>query len=53
MLTLSDLNEREFMLAKLETERREKSGAVAWLLWLFLGLIGGHRCIWGQHGKVC
>ncbi|GAB6877127.1 TM2 domain-containing protein [Thermaerobacter litoralis] len=43
MADLYDLSDRELQLARLEIERRQKSAVVAWLLWLFLGGLGGHR----------
>lgn len=43
MANLHDLDERELQVARLEIEKRQKSAVVAWLLWLFLGGLGGHR----------
>lgn len=43
MADLYDLSDRELQMARLEIERRQKSAVVAWLLWLFLGGLGGHR----------
>lgn len=43
MPSLHDLTGDELQVARMEIEKREKSAVVAWLLWLFLGVIGGHR----------
>ncbi len=43
MADLYDLTDRELQVARLEIERRQKAAVVAWLLWLFLGGLGGHR----------
>lgn len=37
------LDARELMLVELEVRRRGKNMVVAYVLWLFLGLLGGHR----------
>jgi len=35
-----------------EIERRKKSRAVLWVLWLFTGTIGGHRYYLGDKGRA-
>ena len=35
-----------------EIERRKKSRAVLWVLWLFTGTVGGHRYYLGDKGRA-
>lgn len=41
----------ELSIFTMEYEKRKKSKLVAWLLWLFLGGIGGHRYYLGHIGR--
>lgn len=41
---------QELQLLQGELEKRQKSTIVAWLLWLFLGGLGGHRYYMGSIG---
>ncbi|GEM_PF-1859470 len=43
LIKKGELNERELMLVDQEMRRRGKNMIVAYVLWLVLGLIGGHR----------
>ena len=47
-----DLNTRELAMLSTEIERRKKSRAVLWVLWLFTGTIGGHRYYLGDKGRA-
>jgi len=49
-LTVHDLTERELLILRQEVEGRKKSVAAVWLLWLFLGILGGHRFYLGRIG---
>jgi len=42
MTALSQLTERELLLAKTQAESQFKSGFLAFVLWLFFGVIGAH-----------
>ncbi len=48
--TVHDLTERELLILRQEVESRKKSVAAVWLLWLFLGIVGGHRFYLGRIG---
>jgi hypothetical protein len=47
-LTVYDLTERELLIYREELDDRCKSPLVTWLLWCFLGGIGGHRYYLGN-----
>jgi TM2 domain-containing membrane protein YozV len=47
-----DLNTQELAMLSTEIERRKKSRAVLWVLWLFTGTIGGHRYYLGDKGRA-
>lgn len=47
-----DLNAQELAMLSTEIERRKKSRAVLWVLWLFTGTIGGHRYYLGDKGRA-
>lgn len=50
----SNLSEKELGIVTSEFEKRKKSQAVAWVLWLFTGGIGGHRFYLGNTGyAIC
>ena len=44
------LNPQELMILQSEVDKKGKSKTPAWLLWLFLGGIGGHRYYMGDIG---
>lgn len=46
-----DFTPHELNIFTLEYEKQKKSKLVTWLLWLFLGGIGGHRYYLGHIGK--
>lgn len=50
-LTVYDLTEREILIFNEERDHRIKSPLITWLLWLFLGGIGGHRYYLGNIGR--
>ena len=47
-LTIYDLTEKELLLHSMELENRKKSPLVAWALWFFAGVLGGHRYYLGN-----
>ncbi len=47
-----DLDAQELAMLSTEIERRKKSRAVLWVLWLFTGTIGGHRYYLGDKGRA-
>ncbi len=49
-LNIYDLTEREILILREEVERRKRSAAATWLLWLFLGEFGAHRFYLGRIG---
>lgn len=49
-LSVHDLTERELLILRQEADDRQKSVAAVWLLWLFLGGVGGHRFYLGRIG---
>jgi hypothetical protein len=51
-LTVYDLTERELLILNQERDHRTKSPLVTWLLWVFLGGIGGHRYYLGNIGRA-
>lgn len=46
-----DFTPHELNLFSIEYEKKKKSKLVAWLLWWFLGVFGGHRYYLGHIGK--
>ncbi|MCL6577714.1 MAG: TM2 domain-containing protein [Kyrpidia sp.] len=46
-----DLTAEKLTMVNMELERRAKSPVVMWLLWLFLGAVGGHRYYLGDIGR--
>lgn len=46
-----DLTTQELQVLASEMDRRKKSTATTWLLWFFLGGIGGHRYYLGKVGS--
>ncbi|MGF2385895.1 TM2 domain-containing protein [Lentilactobacillus otakiensis] len=49
---VSQLTTEEMMLVNSEVEKRQKSPAVAYLLALFAGFVGGHRYYMGKTGSA-
>lgn len=47
-LTVHDLSAQEMLVLREEVQRRRKSPVAAWLLWFFLGGVGGHRFYLGR-----
>jgi TM2 domain-containing membrane protein YozV len=50
VLSKQDLTTQELQILATEMEKRKKSTGVTWLLWFFLGGIGGHRYYLGKIG---
>ncbi len=48
----SQLEARELLLLESEMKQRGKSMLVAYLLWYFLGIFGGHRFYMGRTGSA-
>lgn len=51
LVAKKDFTPHELNIFTLEYEKQKKSKLVTWLLWLFLGGIGGHRYYLGHIGK--
>ncbi|MCF6409356.1 TM2 domain-containing protein [Pseudalkalibacillus salsuginis] len=51
LILKKELSNQELHLLGSEMEKRKKSTAVTWLLWLFLGGLGGHRYFLGKVGS--
>lgn len=49
---LSQLTNEERLLVNSEIEKRKKNAVVAYLLWFFLGFMGGHRYFFGKTGSA-
>lgn len=52
LLSKQDLSTQELQLLSSEMDKRKKSTAVTWLLWFFLGGLGGHRYYLGRIGTA-
>lgn len=52
MALKSTLETRELLLLESETKNRGKSMIIAYLLWYFLGIFGGHRFYMGRTGSA-
>jgi TM2 domain-containing membrane protein YozV len=52
ILSKHDLTTQELQILSSEMEKRKKSSGTAWLLWFFLGGIGGHRYYLGKTGTA-
>ena len=48
---MSQLTNEERLLVNSEVEKRRRSAAAAYLLWVFLGFVGGHRFYFGKTGS--
>ena len=51
LIAKKDFSPHELNVFVVEYEKQKKSKLVTWLLWLFLGGIGGHRYYLGHIGK--
>ena len=49
-LTIHDLDNRELLIYREQLESKRKQPLLAWLLWFFLGVFGGHRFYLGHTG---
>lgn len=47
-----DLTAQELSILSIEFQRCKKSPTTMWLLWLFFGIIGGHRYYLGDWGNA-
>lgn len=47
----NSLTDRQLMMVSAEMTNKQKSKVVMWILWLFLGGIGGHRYYLGDIGR--
>lgn len=52
MLLKSELDAKELLLLESEMKNRGKSMLVAYVLWYFLGMFGGHRFYLGRKGSA-
>jgi TM2 domain-containing membrane protein YozV len=52
LLSKHDLTTQELQILSSEMEKKKKSSGTAWLLWIFLGGIGGHRYYLGKTGTA-
>lgn len=48
----NQLDARELMLLESEVKSQGKNMAIAYVLWYFLGLLGGHRFYMGRNGSA-
>lgn len=48
----SQLDSRELLLLESEVKNRGKNMVVAYILWYFLGIVGGHRFYLGKTGTA-
>lgn len=48
----SQLDTRELLLLEAEVKNRGKNMFVAYILWYFLGIFGGHRFYMGRNGSA-
>ena len=46
------LTSQELQILSTEMDKKKKSTAATWLLWLFLGGLGGHRYYLGKYGTA-
>lgn len=52
MLSKQELTSQELQMLSSEMAKRQKQAVVTWLLWFFLGTIGGHRYYLGRIGTA-
>jgi TM2 domain-containing membrane protein YozV len=50
LLQKQSLTTEELQLLASEMSKKQKSGGIAWILWLFAGGLGGHRFYLGKIG---
>lgn len=48
---MGQLTNEERLLVNSEVEKRRKSAATAYILWVFFGFVGGHRFYFGKTGS--
>ena len=48
----NDMTTQELQMLATEMDNKRKSSGAAWLLWLFLGGLGGHRYYMGKYGTA-
>lgn len=46
------LTSQELQILSTEMDKKKKSTAATWLLWIFLGGLGGHRYYLGRYGTA-
>lgn len=51
-LTIHDLDTKELLILRQEVNRRKKSAAATWILWIFLDIFGAHRFYLGDYGRA-
>lgn len=52
MFSKQEFTTNELQLLQSEMDKRKKSSTTSWLLWIFLGGIGGHRYYLGKIGTA-
>ena len=52
MFAKQDFTTKELQLLASEMDKQKKSSTTAWLLWFFLGGLGGHRYYLGRTGTA-
>jgi TM2 domain-containing membrane protein YozV len=52
ILQKQGMTSEELQLLSSEMAKKQKSSGTAWLLWLFLGISGGHRFYLGKTGSA-
>lgn len=52
MMAKSQLNTKELLILESEVKNQGKSMLVAYVLWYFLGMLGGHRFYIGKTGSA-
>jgi TM2 domain-containing membrane protein YozV len=51
LLYKQELSSKQLVMVESELEAKKKNPVIAWLLWFFLGGIGGHRFYLGDTGR--
>ena len=49
---MANLTTEERILVNSEVNKNAKNSTTTWLLWLFLGIVGGHRYYMGKTGSA-
>ncbi|PEJ60283.1 hypothetical protein CN692_03040 [Bacillus sp. AFS002410] len=52
ILQKQDLSSEDLQLLSSEMTKKKKSSGATWILWLFLGSMGGHRFYLGKTGSA-